>query len=244
MSLAVAFAVLPVVAADAFFVSPPAVPSAVFPAPGTVLPQNGRVLVADVARVLVTHDDGRVEDLAVGEPSQEIGSQRFGAVTPALREGETITLERVCDGCATSEPLNWVVGTVDDSAPVFVDAAARAERVGEGWTITVIGRVDPAEEALLHIVADDVLDDTVWQVEPGVWSLTSFVSPERELCVDIVAIDAAGNAGEPQTTCVDLIDLANPLHVFGCASTGATGSTLFAVFALALALRRRCVKEA
>jgi hypothetical protein len=240
MLLAVAFAVLPIVAAEPYFVSPPAMPHGVFPAPGTVLPANGHLLVEQVERVLVTHDDGRVEDLPVGDPFAVIASQSFGTVTPDLSDGETITLERVCDGCATSEPLSWVVGPNDDTAPVFVDVGARAERIGEGWAVSVTGRVAPAEEALLHVVGDDGLDaHYAWQVESGLWSLSSVIGTERELCLNVVAIDAAGNESEAQSTCVDLVDPANPLHLFGCASTGTANTALFALTALLLRRRRR-----
>lgn len=241
MLLALACAVLPSIAAEAYFVSPPAMPHGVFPAPGRVLPANGHLLVEQVERVLVSHDDGRVEDLAVGDPFVVIASQSFGTVTPALTDGETITLERVCDGCATSEPLSWVVGPVDGAAPTFVDAGAVAERIGEGWAVSVTGRVAPPEEALLHVVGDDSAGaDYAWQVEPGLWSLSGVIGAERELCLDVVAIDAAGNESEAQRTCVDLVDPANPLHLLGCASTGTANTALFALTALLLRRRRRC----
>ena len=129
---------LPIVAAEPLLVPPPSpLPSGVFPAPSTTLPENAVILVANAERVLITHDDERVEDLLVGAARLRVGGDAVGTVTPALTEGETITLEVVCDGCSAREPLSWVVGPVDDTSPVFAtDVTISATDFGGTWSVS------------------------------------------------------------------------------------------------------------
>ena len=87
------------------------------------VPENGRLLVSGGTRFLVTHADGSVEDLTGEDPIFEMHTRTFFTVKPTLVEGDTITIERVCEGCVGS--YSWSVGPVDDDAPVFSQFSAR-----------------------------------------------------------------------------------------------------------------------
>jgi hypothetical protein len=243
MLLAVAFAVLPIVAAEPLITPlPTPLPYGVFPAPATVLPVNAALLV-DADRVLITHDDGRVEDLTVGEPRITVGSRGVGTVTPTLTEGETITLEPVCTRCGASDALSWVVGPVDETSPAFVrDVTMTAERYDGVVRVSLTQQLSEEEEVLLHVVGADVdsgVDQYLWQLAPSVWSTFAVSGVEREACFDVTAVDAAGNESETRRACVDIVAAPGPLQLFGCASTGTANTALFALTALLLRRRRR-----
>lgn len=240
MVLAVALAVVPLLVADMAYA--PSEPTfEVFPAEGTTLPANGRLLVGGADRVLVTHADGTAEDLAVGEPFISQGSGPFGTVIPTLVDGDVITVEKVCSvPCGTPEPQTWPVGPADD-APPLITAFSAVGTFEYDAGFFVRPTLDVSELASVRVVGDEA-DEVLFPQEDDEWvPLYLSGADDRTVCFDAIATDLAGNESAPASTCVDLVADRNPLQqlLHGCASTGTANSALFAVTALLLRRRRR-----
>lgn len=148
------------------------------------------------------------------------GGGTFAVTLPLLDAGERVALEAACDGCAPNI-LNWVVGDdVDDAAPAFGDGAGRFTFTGNVGGNGLFGRTGfevelclPAlqaeEPVMLRMSGDALGTPRLGFVGPlctdGSSGLaTSFLidgGQPRDVCVDVVAIDAAGNEGPPLTVC-------------------------------------------
>jgi hypothetical protein len=234
MLLTLALAVLPAVAGEVAAPSEPPEP-AFFPAAGATLPANGRLFVVGAERVLVTHADGSVEDLAVGEPfvSADIGT--WGAIAPTMVDGDVITVETVCGApCGTSAEQSWAVGPADDAAPTI-----------QWGTSTVGPLLIPSEPASVHVFGDELDEVHLGTVTvSGVWQrveehLDFTGTNERTVCLDAIATDLAGNESAVESMC-NTVAARNPLEQFiSCASTGGANTALFALTALLLRRRRR-----
>lgn len=239
MVVAVVFAVLPVLAADIAYA--PSEPTfEVFPDDGTMLPENGRLLVGGADRVLVTHADGSVEDLVVGEPFISQASGMFGTVIPTLVDGDVITVEKVCRvSCGTPEPQTWPVGPADETPPVITEfSGVGAFQYDSGFLVTPT--VTVSELASVHFLSGE--NDEVRFPQDGQWvAMYLNGADDRTVCFDAIATDLAGNESAPASTCVELVADRNPLqqYLHGCASTSRANNALFALTALLLRRRRR-----
>ena len=219
-----------------------------FPATSAVLPTN--------ARVVVFGSEGNVYSLERGDGSVEVVDvdTRFsnGADVlelPPLVADESIVVD------VLGVRFEWVVGDNDDTAiPVFVaDTSITVEEVNRGKTGTTgpdawfIELCLPAlvdEEPVLARIGGDALADTVLvavDIDIGGGcndghAARVVVDGERsgEACLDVVAVDVAGNAGVAETVCAALFD-----PTPGCAQTSTSTSLLFALSALVLRRRRR-----
>lgn len=254
MSAAVFALVLPLLAVEV--PADQAAPADIFDAfpvavDGAVVPENGRLLVTGSTRFLATHANGDVEDLTATGPVVTMHTREWRTVTPTLIEGDTISLERVCDDCAGELPLVWTVGPADNDAPVFTDAEANAnggivglydndpERFNNnryGFNVSAfLAPLQTPEFTVVRVTGGGVDVSAVTFDDMFV----SFAVPgpeEREACFQAVASDAAGNASAPYDFCVDLVD---DRSFFGCAQAGAPTSMLFALTAVLLRRRRR-----
>jgi MYXO-CTERM domain-containing protein len=224
----------------------------VFPVAGTTLPANGRLLNSGADRVLVTHADASVEDLAVDEPFVSAQSGAFGTVTPTLIDGDAITVEKVCsEPCGTPVPQAWPVGPADEAPPAIADLTASAEYQYD-YAFLVEPTLTVSEVASVHFFGDEIDDVRFppdWQsalrideMQDGRWVPLFFNgTDDRTVCFDAIATDLAGNESAAASTCVDLVADRNPLQQFlhGCASTSSASTALFALTALLLRRRRR-----
>jgi hypothetical protein len=218
----------------------------VFPAAGTTLPENGRLLVAAAERVLISHDDGRVEDLVPGEPAVFVVDGAYQSVTPTLTDGEVISLEAVCSTCGGMEPLTWAVGPADNDAPAFEEpsfvdvSVSRNAPLSPRYGFAVALGVPLDGPAVVELAGEGVRFS---QLADGETTLSFYVQggEEREACFTVTATDIAGNVGEPQDVCIDLVD--DSPGPFGCSQASASSSAVFAVAALLLR-RRRFMKGA
>jgi hypothetical protein len=218
------------------------------------VPENGRLLVSGATRFLVTHADTRIEDLVATEPSFFMHTRTFRTLSPTLVEGDTITVERVCEGCGEGA-YTWTVGPVDDDAPVFTDGptntnggivglydndpeAFNNNRFGfsvSGW----LAPLQTPEMVIIHITGEGVDEHQIaFDDEEGPWVTFQVPGPlEREACFEATAIDAAGNESAPYDFCVDLVD--DRRNFLGCAQTGSSSSVLAVLGAMLLRRRRR-----
>lgn len=228
------------VATDAAAPSPPQFD--VFPAEGTTLPENGRLLVKAAERVLITHDDGRVEDLAPSVPITPMLDGTYATVSPTLTAGEVISLEAVCATCGGMEPLTWSVGPADFDVPSFGEPS---QLVVSGYGATVLTprlgfsvefAVPLGEPAVVSLEGEGVALNQFGYDEAD---LGFYVGggEERVACFTLTVTDIADNVAEPRDVCIDLVDS----EAFGCAQGSASSTALFALSALLLRRRRRAV---
>jgi uncharacterized protein (TIGR03382 family) len=174
----------------------------------------------------------------------------FAVTLPVLDAGEAITLEAACDGCAPN-PHTWVIGTdVDDVAPAFGDGTGRFTFTGNDGGNGLFGRTGfevelcvpalQADEPVMLRMSGDALGTprlgfgSPLCTDGSSGLATSFLidgGQPRDVCVDVVAIDAAGNESAPLTVC-DALEASEG----GCA---ATPTPTVAMMGLLLLLRRR-----
>lgn len=223
-----------------------------FPLAEVGVPENGRLLVSGSTRFLVTHRDGSVEERTGEAPVFSMHTRSYSTVTPTLVEGDTITLERVCDGWADDVPFTWSVGPADDDAPVFTDVGSAdggvvalydndPERFNNnriGFNVGVwLAPLETPEMPVVHVVGEGV-DEHQIAFHDDFGPFITFQVPgpqERQACFQATAIDAAGNESAPFVFCVDLVDDRWPA---GCAQGDASIWSLAALGAVALRRRR------
>lgn len=216
------------------------------------IPENGRLLVSGGTRFLVTHRDGSVEELTGEDPVFNMHTRSYFTVTPTLVEGDTITLERVCEGCANDLPFTWAVGPADNDAPAFTDGPSTDGGVvglydndpellnnyRYGFNVGVwLPPLETPEMTVVHVVGEGVdAHQVAFHDDFGPFVTFQVLGPEeREACFQATAIDPAGNESTPSSFCVDLVDDRRP---FGCAQGDASLWSLAALGAVGLRRRR------
>jgi len=222
-------------------------------------PRNLRPLAFGVAPsppvFTLTRGDGSVVavDGAVVDAAQFSGAPGgvFAVTLPELLAGEAITLEAACDGCFNQAVFGYAIGDdVDDVAPAFGDGTGRftfTNGVGgnglfgrTGFEVELCVPSLLADEPVLLRVEGEALT-TPRLGAPGAICTdgsaglaTAFIvdgSAERDICVDVVAVDVAGQESAPITVCGAL-----EAGEGGCA---ASPTPTAAMAGLLLLLRRR-----
>lgn len=227
----------------------------VFPDEGTTLPANARLLVAGAGGVLITHDDGRTENLEVQEPFVTLLEGDYGVVVPTLTAGETITLEPVCFSCGTPAPMSFVVGPADSEPPTFAPGALEVVEVRSGYDgpgpfaprtgfyvmLSMPVVLPDGEPVLVHVDVDGEASLVAAHVGgTALGPVAHIEGPDaRDVCIDVSASDVAGNVSAPLSVCTPL----QGDGAFGCSQGSAASTAVFSAAALVLRRRRR-VQEA
>lgn len=197
-----------------------------------------------------------------GAPAQLIGSgdgeTYTRAVDPPLTPGQTLVVTYAEDGNELPEPLTLVVGPEDTTPPTVgevtvtfrdedIDVSCSGGDFAAG-SVTVNVAADLAEDDTRYFVSvfadGELLSETVAPKFAGQDSATHTriydVTP-AEICVEVKAVDAAGNESEPSDSCVEG-PAADDSGNAGCGCTAdedGTGWMALPLFGLLLGLRRR-----
>jgi uncharacterized protein (TIGR03382 family) len=175
----------------------------------------------------------------------------FAVALPELLASEAVTLEAACDGCFNDAVFTFVVGDdVDDVAPAFGDGTGRFTFTGNVGGNGLFGRTGfEVELCVPSLLADEPVmlrvqgeglttphlgspGDSCTDGSAGL--STAFIiegGQPRDVCVDVIAIDVAGQESAPITVCGAL-----EASEGGCA---ASPTPTVAMAGLLLLLRRR-----
>lgn len=159
------------------------------------------------------------------------GTRVFAVTLPELAGSEAVRLEVVCDACTGVRSFGFAIGDeIDEVTPTFREGVGRLESatgiggnvlpLRSGFEVSVcLPSLQESEDVMVRLSGPDLLTPILAAGRP-VCSTTEGVSVtfqvdggvEREICVDAVAIDVAGQESVPITVCGDLVDR------YGCAA--------------------------
>lgn len=257
MNIACALSLLLATGADesALSVLPSVTTDGFFPAPGSTIPTNARLLIFDSPELeLVRVSTGEIVAIERdGDRPEQPGVVDLGPLVP----GETVTLRASCPSCSDVLDVSWVVGDGPDVvAPAFADAAPLTlvdvdnfDPPRHGVQICLPPLVTP-EPALFVIEHPDghesfkpVARGTRCNAEEfGNAEGTLFyeVVPVRDdettLCVTARAVDVAARVGRMPEHCVELL----PPESYSSCAQGPGSSFVGVLLGLGAAgLRRR-----
>lgn len=220
--------------------------------PAEELPENAAVMFREfcggggTASVEV---DGVPAQLVSGAHREEFPLGNFAWVEPAPAIGQTVTIsvDNEFEGEATTVVL--VVGAADETPPsltepvIFLtkDPSSVCGEEGSAYLVEV-GFSDNAFDGATTYAMEVFLDGASAGTssfsshgEEGATRMSQLVADQGgEVCVEVSAIDAAGNLHEPDRTCVSTGDE-------GCACSTGGGSVwaMLPVLLLGAGLRRR-----
>lgn len=221
------------------------------------LPLNAELLLSDSCG-----GSGAPTITVDGAPAQLVrnggGETYTRTVDPPLEEGQTLVVTYAEDGSELPEPLMLVVGPEDTTPPSVgevtvtfrdedIDVSCSGGDFAAG-SVTVTVAADPAEDDtryFISVFADgELLSETAAPKFAGQDSATHTriydVTP-AEICVEVRAVDAAGNESESSDNCVEG-PAADDSENAGCgcaADEDGTGWMALPLFGLVFGLRRR-----
>jgi len=196
-----------------------------------------------------------------GAPAQLIGTDAGEAYTravdPPLAAGQTLVVTYAEDGSEPPDPLTLVVGPEDTTPPSLgavtvdffdedIDISCGGGEFAAGSVTVEIAAALAEDDTryFLSVFADgELLSETVvpkFADQESVSFTRTYDTTPAEICVEVRAVDAAGNESEPSEDCVEG-PAADEDGNAGCSCTAdedGTGWMALPLFGLLLGLRR------
>lgn len=219
--------------------------------PGSVLPENGVLLLQESCGTVLDRSvlvDGAPASLVPGVYAELSASGEFYAIEPAPTAGQTVTVS-VTEDISPREVV-LTVGAPDDTPPSLsepsVTITPNATRAcGAESTQTKVRveledeQADGATEYTMEVFLDGVFvgsGSSSGDVSEGSVTLSTNIDPGgSEICVEVSAVDVAGNVDASDSVCKPADEAAG----CSCSTQGGSAWAILPVLLLGIGFRRR-----